>query len=414
MSVSSKMSPLLTTFENCGHRFPSLWQYMLPEEFSYLHVPKERKVNCENCNKVHTGGYSPTIKCCTYFPQIPNFMLGLALKDDACRESVLEIIEAGWVLPEGTIQPPIGVQLFADEYVKDRFGSSVLLRCPFLDKEHHNCRVYAYRSAVCASFFCENEHGDPGDNYWEALQEFVRQAEIALYQWAMTEAGIDSVLYNQRLDSLADKLPSLHKEDNGSWAKWVREYLFGDFFGKEVVFLEKCAQLVSLNKENLYKIVTSQTTTMAFKYEKALENFLTEAQRREIAYLPETMGEPVPVGDLWYKLQLKTRQLWDLPFNEGTVVLNPDVDITPNPQSDELEQLHKDCQTMVTIPGKTPESKPLRTFLDSQETSLLGLFEQPQVLGEALFERFEIATFDRARDFLAQCLRKSILLHHGE
>lgn len=411
MTVSPKDKPFLNTFCNNGHHFPALWEYMFPEEFSYLHIPGEKILDCSNCNKVHTDAYNPKTKCCTYFPQIPNFMLGLALKDPSCRELAIAVIEQGHAVPEGTLQTPAAVKVFADEYAKDQFGKSKLLRCPFLDEKAEGCGIYAYRSAVCASFFCQNEHGDAGDKYWERFQDLLRQAEVALYQRAMTEVGIDSTDYNRRLDSLADRIGEVADPQTGGWTSWARETLFGDFFGNEISFFEKCADFVVENKDKLYEIATTQKTTMAFRYEKALEHGLTEAQRREIQYLPDTMGEPVPVEDLWYKLQLATRRLWELPFNEGTVKLNPNASIETNKKQDVLSKLHGDRPMVVVVPVDGKSSESVCVYLIQEQADLLQLFTEPRVLGEAVFELPEIANFSGARDFLAECLRRSVLVH---
>ena len=52
----------------------------------------------------------------------------------------------------------------------------------------------------------------------------------------------------------------------------------------------------------------------------------------------------------------------------------------------------------------------LRALCDADEAALLRLFEQPQVFGEALFDRPELQKLDEPRVFLARCLRLEILV----
>ena len=57
---------------------PGIWRYMLPEDFQWIQLPDERLTKCDNCPKVAIGEFACGFKCCTYFPEIPNFILGLA------------------------------------------------------------------------------------------------------------------------------------------------------------------------------------------------------------------------------------------------------------------------------------------------------------------------------------------------
>jgi hypothetical protein len=167
------------------------------------------------------------------------------------------------------------------------------------------------------------------------------------------------------------------------------------------------------NIDRLYEIATSEkssATTMAFQYEKALERGLSEAQRNEIQCLPETLDHVVPVGALWYKLQLAARRLWEIPFGEEPVVLNPKASVGKNDADDALSALHRDRPLVVTVAGNDDAAEPHRYFLHKEESDILDLFTEPVVIGEALFEKKEIADFEDARDFLAECLRKSVLI----
>lgn len=385
---------------------------MLPEEFSWLRVPAERMIDCANCNMVHTHGYRMDTKCCSYFPQIPNYMLGLALKDPRSRALVERVIADGHALPEGTVQNLSALRVATAEYVANRFGKSERLRCPFLSATGE-CGIYAFRGAVCAAFFCVNDHGDAGDRFWEDFQNVIRQVEVILSQRAMTSAGIDSTRYHGQLDGMVDRIEEMVDTGTGGAAGWVREELFGEFFGNEPAFFEACADYVIENIDRLYEIATSEksnATTMAFQYEKALERGLSEAQRNEIQCLPETLDHVVPVGALWYKLQLAARRLWEIPFGEGPVVLNPKASVGKNDADDVLSALHRDRPLVVTVAGNDNTAEPHRYFLHKAESDILGLFTEPVVIGEALFEKKEIADFEDARDFLAECLRKSVLI----
>ncbi|MBN2715036.1 MAG: hypothetical protein JXX14_04220 [Deltaproteobacteria bacterium] len=412
MTCSKTGQGLLTLFEHNGHQFPAIWQHMLPEEFSWMRLPKERMIDCATCNMVVTDGYRPDTKCCSYFPQIPNYMLGLALKDPGCRPLVERVIAEGHALPEGTTQSLGALQIATAEYLANRFGKSQRLRCPFLNAVGE-CGIYAFRGVVCGSFFCSNDHGDAGDRFWEDFQNVLRQIEVILSQRAMTAAGIDSATYHAQLDAMADRIDEMYDPATGGTQKWKRKLLFGEFFENEAAFFEACADYVIEHINQLYDIATAEDscdTTIAFKYEKALEQGLSQAQRGEIQCLPETQGDMIPVGALWYKLQLSARRLWEIPFGEGKVSLNPKATIGENRMDDSLSRLHGDRPAVVSLSGNTASAEPRRYFLWNEEVAILKLFADPVVIEEALFEKNEIADFAEARDFLAECLRKSILV----
>ena len=86
-------NPIASTIKIGNHKFPGIWQYILPEEFMWLKLPNESFTVCNKCHRVETQNYRSDCRCCTYFPQIPNFLLGLALKDPTSEPLVKKVIE---------------------------------------------------------------------------------------------------------------------------------------------------------------------------------------------------------------------------------------------------------------------------------------------------------------------------------
>lgn len=387
---------------------PTLFRFLLPEDFRLLHLPKEKIADCDHCPKVMSGEYRADCRCCTYFPQVPNFQIGLALKNPDTRPHVDAVIAAGHVLPTGMQMTPSHYYTSLSAYAAERFGQNEGMRCPFIDQASGLCKIHAYRNSVCATFFCEHDHAAAGAAYWNRVQTLLGQIELAVGQWAMKTAGMDLDAYIRRLNQSADKLPLSSGDSPNVWSEAFRRHLWGERFGDEAAFLEACADAVMTHRDSLYEIACNQPLRLAFEFEKAVEAAAPEDCRDEMQRLPGEQAEPMPVSDLWYKLQLATRKLWDLPFNEGTVVQSPAVRIAANPKNDTLSRHHQAKPFVLTMDEKDGPWFP--RFLSAKEAAVLALFQEPQIMGEALLENKMVSSLEDPRAFLAECLQSGVLV----
>ena len=115
-----------------------------------------------------------------------------------------------------------------------------------------------------------------------------------------------------------------------------------------------------------------------------------------------------PIDASWYRLQLLERQLWELPFHEGPVVLSATVEIIENPRDDAWSMTSpRPYMVRSRDRGALPE---IRELFEAEEIDLLRTFHHPQHFDEALFERPELERLNTARQLLAQCLRLGILV----
>ena len=403
-------NPITGTINVRNHKFPGIWQYLLPEEFTWLKLPNERFAVCSKCHREKTDNYRSDCRCCTYFPQIPNFLLGLALKDPNSEHLVRKLIENGNALPEGSQFSPKQFYDTTKEISDELFGKSTLLTCPFIDSGKPVCGIYPYRGSICATFFCENDHGDEGSEYWEKVQALVGQIETSICQWAMDKVGLDAKSYIERLNSLCDKIGELSDPSSGTWSLSTRKFLWGEWFGRERDFFEECADLVIEKRDRLYEIACNRIPLEAFKYEHALKYYIPSAYRDKVPHLPEEQGIPVSISHLWYQLQLATRQLWELPFNEGPVVLSDQVVIKKNPRDDTLTKIHRDMPYLLILLQKDESSPSRILFLTDTEKETLERFKSAQIIEEGLFDIIAITETEIAKGFLAECMRKQILV----
>ena len=168
-------------------------------------VPEERHATCSSCAMCRpasaaaaTGSlteFDPAIKCCTYVPTLPNFLVGMVLKDGdptaaAGRESVERRIAAGvGVTPLGLQSDPRDALIYKHAG-GPLFGRAAGLRCPHYRPEAGGlCGIWRHRNAVCATWFCKYERGMVGKRFWDALRQLLTIAERHLALWAAAKLG---------------------------------------------------------------------------------------------------------------------------------------------------------------------------------------------------------------------------------
>ena len=130
-------------------------------------IPKEAAAACRRCVMLAPGRsgegkrrifFDAKTLCCTYLPDLPNFLVGRILSDRSPamaygRRTVRDRLrrQAG-VTPFGLARPAL-YSLLYDSGAADGFGRSRSLHCP-----HHvdggPCGIWAHRCAVCATWFC--------------------------------------------------------------------------------------------------------------------------------------------------------------------------------------------------------------------------------------------------------------------
>ncbi len=164
---------------------PQFYKDKLPEEL--LNTPWEEINKCSSC--IMTCGdnpkYNKVTKCCTYYPFIPNYMVGNILVNNKLKAHiVLEYINSKkFTLPVGLCTP----EDYQLKYVTKKdweFGNNEELQCPFYDSG--DCTVWDQRSAECLSFQCYSSYGSKGLKMWKYLGDLVYEIEIHLSQKMMT------------------------------------------------------------------------------------------------------------------------------------------------------------------------------------------------------------------------------------
>lgn len=289
------------------HLVSSLWKHLLPEEFSDFHFPEEKKATCLNCPKIKESGFHVDIRCCTYQPRVPNFLVGYTLKDAKTAHLFEKLIAQNMLTPEGLQQTPFQAKQALELYDKDEFGKTDKVCCPFLDRKTKLCQVYAYRNSVCSTFFCKHDDGESGETFWENLQSLVMQIETALSQWCMAQLGFDMDSYINSFNALSKNLDELHQDV--AWTESCLRSLWGDWYAKQKDFFIACAELIDDHKSELFSLAEGVKIKQPLVYDHALYDSLPQNLKRIQGKEAPPGGEPYDVGDLWYMLKLSQHKL---------------------------------------------------------------------------------------------------------
>ncbi|MGE0763852.1 MAG: hypothetical protein AB7N80_11290 [Bdellovibrionales bacterium] len=147
-------------------------------------VVSEMQLNCHSCTasgfaKDAVDYHSAEVKCCSYWPFVPNFMVPLYWQKSS--HSAL-FLDSKVLLPIGLVAPV--------EYQKlhQTKSQDPAMQCPFFSKEK-TCEVWEFRSAPCATYFCRSSSGDTGQNFWQEACHLLSLLEQGLARVWMLEAG---------------------------------------------------------------------------------------------------------------------------------------------------------------------------------------------------------------------------------
>lgn len=218
---------------------PAVYHGLVPEFFNQP-LQEERHATCSECamcppavpDLPPEGYFSPSTKCCTYHPTLPNYAVGGLLLDTSVagregkRRIEDKIARRAGVTPFG-IQPPPRVQ-FLMKHGKAGFGHAESLVCPYLDLDERACTVWAQREGQCTTWFCKHNHGQDGRAFWASLGIYLQETERLLVNHALRELGFDAqhILAGapepSALDARAlDDLPPTDARYAAVWGMWA-------------------------------------------------------------------------------------------------------------------------------------------------------------------------------------------------
>lgn len=218
-------------------------------------LPIETRATCDNCVMCHEpvdGVRSPRFntdtKCCTYWPSLPNYLVGgaLAANEPAALEGasrILRLINFAWATPVALGASP-GHRLLYSATSQTEFGKSALLKCPYyVDGPGFNCSIWKYQNGVCSTWFCRHERGAIGQSFWDVVRALLTVVEQRVAIWCARELGITDegvVLANEFIAKENLKGQTLDGDARNDTA----ERMWAHWNGRREEFYIECFKLV--------------------------------------------------------------------------------------------------------------------------------------------------------------------------
>ncbi|TDB61142.1 hypothetical protein [Arundinibacter roseus] len=295
-------------------KLPSLYHTLFPELAS-LEAPTESFATCENCVLCQKPD-SPFLdtKCCTYYPQLPNYFIGGILSDSRPelqegKQRLRALIQAGHgVTPTGLVTPLrydlLNTAIRTDkspakgnEWTKAEVDT---LRCPFYDQGA--CTVWDYREHGCSTSFCKSVGGETGTAFWNSLSVYLTDIEDALARYVLVFMNFPAdTISAERLSTQNLGLDSAVGEVNA--VEYKR--LWGSWAGKEEVFYVKAFELVrDLDQTQLSGLLGVKGAVRWQQLLARQQQFLTPEIPDWLVLSDEVTIEKLAIGEV----ELKTTQ----------------------------------------------------------------------------------------------------------
>ena len=213
----------------------------------------ETRANCAQCSMCNWGQPSPVqmeyfhkeTKCCTFFPALPNYIVGAILSDEAPdmeegKKRIRGVIKNRMgTLPQQLTRPRKMSYLMTN--YSEAFGRAKSLLCPYFNSEspEYACTIWRHREAVCMTYYCKYDAGQRGYDFWGALKDYLFFMQRVLSMAAME--NVDKSVKEPQWKGMhisaedMDDLPPKASDYAAWWGSWV---------GREEEFYIKCYEWV--------------------------------------------------------------------------------------------------------------------------------------------------------------------------
>lgn len=237
---------------------PRLYENLLPSDLLQLEL-EEKKATCEKCAMApvrHDGDitYDENLKCCTYYPFMPNYLIGSALQDlnPAVYKTLSKIIdERSYSLPIG-FAAPVRYQVMFSQRKPHEFGNREDWLCPYYDRGLNQCGIWKHRGAVCSTFYCKSSYGKAGLNFWNELSDYLTYVEMALLEESLVMLDFSPRQIVDLLEYLNRKSGSASELRNWKLPEKKARQLWNGYYDEQEKFFKKTFEIVSGFKNDTF------------------------------------------------------------------------------------------------------------------------------------------------------------------
>jgi hypothetical protein len=228
-------------------------------------------LDCAQCasdskppSEFRTPPFLPDIKCCTYQPELPNFLVGRILLDASPeaaegRTRVSELVRSHRCATPLGLSPSPGFWKRYQAEAPSHFGRAPHLTCSFLNDGM--CSIWRHRNSACSTYFCLHERGVSGARLWKKVRAFLQELEVAVQRWCFLE--LDPTDTSKELLFQPDGTLRRFSDGeirgpiapNGEISEAMGRLLWGQWFAREEQYYRECAEAAStLTDEQLLVI----------------------------------------------------------------------------------------------------------------------------------------------------------------
>lgn len=261
----------MTGLSQYSHLVSRLYLKLLSPEVLKLPI-QETKATCESC--IQVPRYENHLKCCTFHPFLPNYLVGKILLDEKRSPSFItnilkhKISNRVFALPLG-VTAPISYQVEFNQYKDEKFGKNPDWLCPYYDLNKQNCGIWRNRGSVCTSFYCESSKGKKGKLFWEKSLDYLSYVEMALAEEALVNLDFSPLQISEQVEFLNRKSATEKELMNDFLDLKLDKKIWNHYEDKEAFYIQ-CYELVE-------KMSRKDTDVLLGDLGKKLENEFLKA-----------------------------------------------------------------------------------------------------------------------------------------
>lgn len=229
--------------------------------------PIETKATCDACIMAKPQNkreifYDNSLKCCTFHPFLPNYVIGGILSDEklaapSAVKSIRDKIQRrAYSLPLGVVAPA-NYQIPFNAKKENEFGRRTDWLCPYFNHEQQNCGIWRHRGAVCTTFFCHSSFGAKGLRFWAELSNYITYVEMALMEEALVMLDFSPRQISDLLEYLNLETATQLELKTGTLSEKKSRDLWNGYFDEQEVFFKKCFRIVNeLDRKSFQELLS--------------------------------------------------------------------------------------------------------------------------------------------------------------